>query len=60
MKSSAELVVKLGQLHTKIEEASAKGFKTDAAMKLLYELESVVDSLLAVGTAEFVAREVTQ
>lgn len=53
MSHSAELVVRIGQIHTRLEEASARGFKDVAAMKVLYELESTVDALMVVATAEF-------
>jgi hypothetical protein len=54
---SAELVVKIGILSRKIEEASAKGFRNKAAMDLLYSLETAVDALLSVATAEYLAAE---
>lgn len=50
---SAELVVKIGQLQSKLEEASAKGFASEAPMKLLYEIEETVGALLELATAEF-------
>jgi hypothetical protein len=50
---SAELVVRIGRLQSKLEEASAQGFKTAAAMKVLVELESAVDALMTVAMAEF-------
>lgn len=55
---SAELVVKVATLSRQIEEASAKGFRTKAAMDLLYSLETTVDALLSVATAEYLASEV--
>jgi hypothetical protein len=53
MSNSAELVVKIGNIHRQIEELSAKGFSTAESMRALYELESAVDALLSVATAEF-------
>lgn len=53
MINSSELVVKIGNIHREIEELSASGFKTAEAMRALYALESAVDALLAVATAEF-------
>lgn len=55
---SAELVVRIGALSRKVEEASAKGFRNKGAMELLYALEGAVDALLAVATAEYLASEV--
>ncbi|WP_027798272.1 hypothetical protein [Paraburkholderia dilworthii] len=52
---SAELVVNVAALSRKIEEASAKGFRNKAAMDLLYSLETTVDALLSVATAEYLA-----
>jgi hypothetical protein len=53
MNTSSEMVVKAGALLRQIEEASAKGFVTDEAMRLLYSLESTVDALMTLATAEF-------
>jgi hypothetical protein len=53
MSNSAELVVKIGNIHRRIEELSAKGFRTAESMHALYELESAVDALMSVATAEF-------
>lgn len=56
--NSAELVVKIGSLSRKIEEASAKGFRTKPAMELLYSLEAALDDLLVAATREYLASEV--
>jgi hypothetical protein len=53
---SSELVVRIGQIHTRLEAESAQGFIDVAPMKLLVELESAVDALMAVATAEHMAR----
>jgi hypothetical protein len=53
---SAELVVRIGQIHTRLEESSAQGFRNVTAMKLLVELESAVDALMSVATAEHMAK----
>ena len=53
MTNSAELVVKVGKVHRQIEELSAQVFKTAESMRALYELESTVDALMAVATAEY-------
>ncbi|QGZ66293.1 hypothetical protein [Paraburkholderia acidisoli] len=50
---SAELVVKIGQLQSKLEEASAKGFVSREAMQILYKIEETVGTLLELATAEF-------
>ena len=55
--NSAEIVVRIGTLSRKIEEASAKGFRNKAAMDLLYSLEGAVEALLSVATAEYLAHE---
>lgn len=54
--NSAELVVKVGTLSRKIEEASAKGFGNKPAMDLLYSLENAVDQLLTLATDEWLNR----
>lgn len=53
MTNSAELVVKIGKICRRIEEQTAQGFRTAESMRTLYELESAVDALMAVATAEF-------
>lgn len=58
MTNSAEYVVKVGSLSHKVAEASAQGFRTKAAMDLLYALETAVDDLLKAATAEYLAHEV--
>lgn len=57
MNNSAEFVVKVGTLARKAEEASAQGFRTKAAMEVLYALESAMGALMATATAEFLAHE---
>jgi len=51
--NSAELVARIKNLLPKVEERSAKGFRTQEAMRLLYELEGTVGALLAVACAEY-------
>lgn len=53
MKTTAELVTTIGRLTSKLNEASAKGFVTRDSMQLLYQMESTVDALIALATAEF-------
>jgi len=50
---TAELAVKVKKLANQLDEASAKGFKTDASLMLLYEIESAIGKLIEVATAEF-------
>jgi hypothetical protein len=58
MTNSAEYVVKVAILSRKVEESSAQGFRTKAAMDVLYALESAMDALMATATAEYLANEV--
>jgi hypothetical protein len=58
MTNSAEFVVKVATLARKVEEASAQGFRTKAAMEVLYALETAMDALMATATAEYLAHEV--
>jgi hypothetical protein len=53
MQTTAEIVTNIKRMTSKIEEATAKGFVTDYSLKLLYQLESSVDALLTLATAEF-------
>lgn len=55
MTNSSEYVVKVGNLARKVEEASAQGFRSKAAMDLLYALEAAMDALMATATAEYLA-----
>jgi hypothetical protein len=54
--NSAELLARVKNLLPTIEEKSAKGFRTEEVMHLLYQLEGTVSALLAVACAEY-ARE---
>lgn len=56
--NSSEYVVKVSNLARKVEEVSAQGFRTKAAMDVLYALESAMDALMATATAEYLAHEV--
>jgi len=56
MQTTAELLTKIKLMTSRIEEASAKGFVSDHAMHLLYELESSVGDLLQAATNEFWAK----
>jgi hypothetical protein len=58
MTNSSEFVVKVAALARKVEEASAQGFRTKAAMEVLYALETAMDALMATATAEYLAHEV--
>jgi hypothetical protein len=58
MTNSAEFVVKVSALARKVEESSAQGFRTKAAMEVLYALETAMDALMATATAEYLAHEV--
>ena len=58
MTNSSEFVVNVAILSRKVEEVSAQGFRTKAAMEVLYALESAMDALLATATAEYLASEV--
>ncbi|WP_321913554.1 hypothetical protein [Paraburkholderia sp. J11-2] len=53
MQTTAELVTTIGRLQSRIQEASAKGFKTDASLMLVYELETIVGTLIESATAEY-------
>ncbi|MEX3914858.1 hypothetical protein AB4Y43_01240 [Paraburkholderia sp. BR10872] len=53
MQTTAEIVTQIKRLTSRIEEATAKGFVTGDSLKLLYQLESSVDALLSLATAEF-------
>jgi hypothetical protein len=54
MNNSAELVVKIGTLSRKIEEASAKGFRENAkALNLVSELKDTVELLEELAHREF-------
>lgn len=51
---SAELVVKIGRLANAIEQASAKGFKQNAAaLNLVSELKDTVELLEELAHREF-------
>jgi hypothetical protein len=58
MTNSSEFVVKVATLARKVEESSAQGFRTKAAMEVLYALETAMDALMATATAEYLAHEV--
>ena len=58
MTNSSEFVVKVATLSRKVEEASAQGFRTKAAMEVLYALETAMDALMSTATAEYLAHEV--
>lgn len=51
--NSAELLTKVKNLLPTIEERSAKGFRTEETMQLLYQLDGMVSALLAVACAEY-------
>jgi hypothetical protein len=52
MSNSAELVVTVKNLVPKLEEKSAKGFRTCDAMRALYDLEEAVSALMIAATKE--------
>lgn len=54
--TAPELVVKVRRLAQQIEEASAKGFKDGAAIKLISELSNRVEELEQEATREFLDR----
>lgn len=51
--NSSELLARVKNLLPQLEEKSAKGFRTEEVMHLLYQLEGTVGALLAVACAEY-------
>jgi hypothetical protein len=52
--NTAELIVRLGQLKSQLEEAAARGFRDNArAMNVLTELKDTVDRLEELAAKEY-------
>ncbi|MDR6389199.1 hypothetical protein [Paraburkholderia phenoliruptrix] len=55
--TASELVVRVRQLAQQIEEASAKGFKDGAVIRLIYELGHKVEELENEATREYMDKK---